>query len=241
LIDKSSVIPIYYQLMQHMKRQIKSGAWKDGDMIPSERELCELFDISRMTVRQAVDALKNEGILYSRRGVGTFIGKPKLDQGLSKLSSFTEDMLQRGMAPGSRTLLLKTEPAPGDVAEALGISRDDKVIVLKRLRMANSEPMAVEEAYIVYDLAPMLPSCYKSGDSLYATFEEKCGVSVVKARQTIEIDYCDKKNARLLHVAPNAPIFKIRRVGMLEGNRPIEYVCSFYRADRYVFTVNLEI
>lgn len=240
-INKNSVIPIYYQLLQYMKRQIKNGIWKENDVIPSERELCEQFSISRMTVRQAVDALKNEGLVYTQRGVGTFIGKSKLDQGLSKLSSFTEDMQQRGMKAGSKTLQLKMEQAPEEVADFLGIANGDKVIVLKRLRLANGEPMALEEAYLVYDLAPTLLECYHDGDSLYETLDKKCGIRILKAHQTIEIDRCDKKTAKLLCISHNDPVFKIRRIGKIEKNRPIEFVRSLYRADKYVFTVNLEI
>ena len=149
--------------------------------------------------------------------------------------------LFNAMKAGSKTLQLKMEQAPEEVADFLGIANGDKVIVLKRLRLANGEPMALEEAYLVYDLAPTLLECYHDGDSLYETLDKKCGIRILKAHQTIEIDRCDKKTAKLLCISHNDPVFKIRRIGKIEKNRPIEFVRSLYRADKYVFTVNLEI
>ena len=241
MLDKNSVIPIYYQLMQYIKGQIDAGVWNVGDMIPAERALCVQFHISRMTVRQAIDTLKKEGVLYCRRGIGTFIGSPKMHQRLRKLTSFTEDMQQRGLVAGSKTLSLKVEVAPAEVADALGIEKGARVVVLKRLRLANGEPMSLETSFLIYDMIPDFEGCYRDGASLYQTLGERYGLNIVFARQTIACGLCGKQEAKLLKIRENAPVFRICRTGMVYGDKPLEYVWSVYRADRYVFTVELSL
>ncbi|HCR44056.1 MAG TPA: phosphonate metabolism transcriptional regulator PhnF [Ruminococcaceae bacterium] len=240
-INKDSIIPIYYQLTQYIKQQIAGNVWRTGDKIPSEREFCSQFQISRMTVRGAIESLKNEGLIYSKKGLGNFVCTPKLDQKLNKLTSFTDDMFARGLKPGSKTLLLKLTPAPLDIAEILHINAGDQVINLKRLRLANDEPMALEDTYINESLVPNLLQKYESGDSLYTTIKEKCGVELSDATESIEVGLCSKKFAKLLEVAPGAPVFSIHRVTLTKKRQPIETVISIYRGDRYSFSMQLEV
>ena len=240
-INKDSIIPIYYQLIQYIKQQVANGVWKVGDKIPSEREFCNQFQISRMTVRGAIETLKNEGLIYSKKGLGNFVCIPKFNQKLNKLTSFTDDMLSRGLNPGSKTLLLKCMPAPADVAKIFRINEGDKVINLKRLRIANDEPMALEDTYINESLVPGLLENYESGNSLYKTMREKFGIELLAATESIEVGLCGKKDAKLLEVKPGSPVFSIHRVTLTKERQPIEVVLSIYRGDRYTFSMQLEV
>jgi GntR family transcriptional regulator len=241
VIDKDSIIPIYYQLIQYIKAQIEKGLWKENDIVPSERELCEKFQISRMTVRQALESLVNEGVLYRKRGIGTFIAKPKVDQGLTRLTNFTTDMLSRGMEPGSKTLETNILNASEEIAQKLGIKQGEKVIELCRLRLANGEPMAMERAFLVYDMAYMVLQESMENKSLYAILREKCNLNIVSAKETIEIAYSNQEVSHILGIKQASPIFLIKRVACLDNQHPIEYVESFYRADRYKFSVELRL
>ena len=240
-INKDSIIPIYYQLTQYIKQQLANSIWKVGDRIPSEREFCSQFKISRMTVRGAIESLKKEGLIYSKKGLGNFVCVPKFDQKLNKLTSFTDDMLGRGFKPGSKTLSLKRMPAPAGVAEILHINKGDEVINLKRLRLANDEPMALEDTYINESLVPGLLENYESGDSLYKTMNEKFGIELLEATESIEVGLCNNKDAKLLEVKPGLPVFSIRRATLTKERQPIEAVLSIYRGDRYTFSMQLEV
>lgn len=240
-IDKNSPIPIYYQLKNFIKQQIESGIWKPGDLIPSERELSEEFEISRMTVRQALSELVNEGLLFRKRGMGTFVAKQKVDQNLSKLTNFTSDMLSRGMKPGAKVLFVDTIPATKKLAEKLNLLEGDKVVELFRLRLADGEPMALERSFLPYaKVFPILGEELENR-SLYELLRKKCNLNLVRAKQTIEISYCDPRNAALLEIASDTPLLLIERVTFTEDGQPVEYVRSYYRADRYKFSIELSV
>jgi len=239
MLDKNNVVPLYYQLMQHIKDQIEKGILKENDKIPAERELCERYNVSRMTVRQALDELVREGVIYRKRGVGTFVAKPKVNQELSKVMSFTEDMLSRNMKPGSKTLKMVVVPAPKNVAEQLKIEEGEDVIELYRLRLADNEPMAVERSFLLYNKAYRILEESIDNKSLYVVLREKCNLNIIWAREIIEIEYSNREIAELLGIKQNSPVFLRKRTSFLSDDSPIEYVESYYRADRYKFSVVL--
>ncbi|MDN7242892.1 GntR family transcriptional regulator [Planococcus sp. N028] len=239
-IDKEGVVPIYYQLKTMIKEQVEGGRWKPDDMIPSERELSEKYKISRATVRQAINELVQEGILYRKRGMGTYVAKPKINQGLTKLTSFTSDMQRRGHKPGSKVLHMKVVPPSKKAAEALMLDAEDEVVELFRLRLADDEPMAIEKTFLPLEKVSPLLNDSLENKSLYAELKEKCNLDLVQATQTIEISYPDQTEAQFLGIRENEPVLLIERTTFLENSIPIEYVCSLYRADRYKFTIEMK-
>ena len=148
MLNKNTPIPLYYQLKQWVIEQIERGDLKPGDVIPSERELSERFEISRMTVRQALLELVIEGKLVREKGKGTYVASPKINQGLLKLTSFSEDMLSRGMKPGAQVVDVSVKPVFPSILQKLGMNPDDKLLVVTRLRMANDKPMALESTHL---------------------------------------------------------------------------------------------
>jgi GntR family transcriptional regulator len=241
-IDKNSIVPIYHQLKTLIKEQIENEIWKQEEMIPSERELSEEFEISRMTVRHAINDLVSEGILYRKRGMGTYVSKPKINQGLSKLSNFTSDMEQKGLKPSAKIIYIKTVPATTKIAEKLRLNENDPVIELCRLRLANGEPMALELSYLPFHKAFQILEESLEGKSLYKTLEEKCNLKLVFANQSIEISYArNPEDAILLDIEVNSPVLFIERLTFTEKNEPAEYVESLYRADRYKFSIEMKV
>ncbi len=172
MIDKQSPIPIYHQLEEYIKQLIESGILKPDEAIPSEREYSEQYQISRMTVRQALNNLVNDGYLYRQKGRGTFVNKQKVEQKLQGLTSFTEDMKERGMVPSSRLISFEIIPAEPQLARKLDIKENTPVYEIKRVRMADNLPMALETTCLPANLVKGLTEEIIN-KSLYQHIEEK--------------------------------------------------------------------
>lgn len=238
-LDESSPSPLYYQLMELITDVIENGQYGPEYQLPSERELAEKFGISRMTVRQATVALVNNGTLVRKRGKGTFVSPPKVEQGLLSLTSFTEDMENRGMTPSTRILSMKNVLPSENTARALDINVVDKIILLERLRMANGLPMAYERCHLSYQLFPGLTETDIKDRSLYGILREDFGITLTRARQTVEATLATAKEADLLHVKKGGPLLLFERVTLDSNDRVVEFVKSVYRADRYKFFVEM--
>jgi len=240
MLRENEVLPLYYQLTGIIKREIKTGSLKSGDKLPSEKELCEKYKISRTTVRQALLSLVNEGLLYRKQGKGTFVARPKLPRGIVEVYSFSRDMKNLGLTPSSRVLEQKIIPATEDLARNLSLRvREDKVIKLTRVRLANNEPLLIETTYIPYNLAPSLIKEDMEHNSLYSILNEKYQLSFSHAIETYEAISIGKKEAKLLKCKPFSPGFFIERTTYLEDGTPVELTDSIVRADRCKFVAVL--
>ena len=234
LLDKESPVPMYVQIEEHLKRRMKQGEFTVGTAIPSERELTEMFDVSRMTVRQSIMNLVTEGLLYREKGRGTFVAAPKMEQPLSGLTSFTEDMLSRGMEPGTKLISFKKVVAEDDIAQALQLIVGDQVFAVKRIRYADHEPMAIERSYLPVKIVPELDLNRVEG-SLYSFIEQHKELSISHALQSMEATLVNKEDAEFLQIDVPAAVIVIERVSYLTDEIPFEIVRSTYRADRYKF------
>ncbi|MDF2858882.1 MAG: phosphonate metabolism transcriptional regulator PhnF [Neobacillus sp.] len=235
MINKSSPIPIYHQLEEFLKLQIESGVLKEEAAIPSEREFAETFQISRMTVRQAINNLVLEGYLKRQKGRGTFVNKKKVEQELQGMTSFTEDMIARGMQPSSKLLSFQIHPAETKIAQDLQINPNELVYIIRRIRLADGAPMALETAYIPVNLIPGLTE-ENSNQSLYQFIEKNLSLSINEASQEIEASIASSKEAASLAINAGDPILQIVRISYLANGTPFELVKSSFRADRYRFT-----
>ena len=156
-IDKQSRVPLYFQLEELIKKSIDSGKLKAGDMIPTEWEIIDYYKLSRTTVRQALADLVNENLLYRKKGIGTFVSKPKIDlQYMGKMVSFNEQIANMGLSPSTKVLQFETVEADEKLALEMGLLEDTKVIALKRLRFADEDPIAIVESYLPYDLCQFI-------------------------------------------------------------------------------------
>jgi len=154
-VNRHSKIPYYQQLYTILRGKISRGEWKPGDLIPTENELIEIYQVSRSTVRQVLDMLVNEGLVYRERGRGSFIAHPTVEQTMTRIVSFTEDMRQRGFEPGTRVLSARLVPASKEIGERLQVPIGETLACLERLRLADSEPMSIEESYWLTVIARM--------------------------------------------------------------------------------------
>ncbi|KRG14344.1 GntR family transcriptional regulator [Virgibacillus soli] len=239
MIDKNSPIPIYYQLKQYILKLIETGELQPGDAIPSEREFGERFGISRMTVRQAITNLANERVLYRVKGKGTFVMAPKLEQSLQGLTSFTEDMKARGMKASSKLLSFGIISADENLAKELDIKENDEVYEIKRIRLAEEIPMALERTYISAHIVPTLTEEIVQ-NSLYQYIENELHLRIASGMQKIEASLANAEELRHLQISSDTPILLMERKTHLEDDTVFEIVKSSYRADRYKFMTNLK-
>ena len=230
---------MYYQIMNLLREKIEEGEYPVESALPPERELVETYQVSRMTVRQAISELVNEGILVRRKGVGTFVAPPKIEQALSGLTSFTEDMAQRGMKAGSRVLSFKETRPDAAIRKTLSLEADDAVFECVRLRLADEEPMALETTTLVSSYCPGLSRDDLENQSLYKVLDERWNVRLEYATQSLEPVLAPPHEAALLHVQPGAPLLVMHRVTYGQDGHAFEHVKSYYRGDRYKFVTEL--
>jgi GntR family transcriptional regulator len=229
-------VPKYYRLKQELRQEI--GQLSPGMGIATERVLSERFGVSRTTVRQALQELAVEGLLQRFQGRGTFVAPPKLTQTL-QLTSYTEDIAATGRRPASRLLDAAIVRPSADVAERLRLPKTASVQRLERLRLADDEPMAVEAVYLDAERFHGIAAAMDGGTSLYKVLQETYGVSLVKAEETIETVLASPPEASLLDTGTGLPLLLLTRTSWDEQGRPVEYVRSLYRGDRYRFVANL--
>jgi len=232
-LDKNGFIPLYYQIQRVLMEKIQSGQLTEGDPLASEEELSRIYQVSRMTARQALHGLKANGYAFSEKGRGTFVTKPKLEKNIMHLHGFTEDMRQRGMKATSKLLEQSIVEANGELGEKLKLNAGGQIMRLRRLRLADGMPMAVEESHIPLRQFPGLDRVDFAKNSLYATLRERYGVRVGYADETIEAFPATREEAELLTIPRNASILSITRVILTMQEVPIEAACSRYRGDRY--------
>lgn len=231
--------PLYLQLKRWIEDAIKSGAIKPGDALPSERDLALRVDVSRVTVRKAVAQLVQEGLLVQRHGSGTFVAPPKqrVEQSLSQLTSFTEDMARRGMEVRAEWLDRGLYvPSPEEMI-ILGLSPGDRVARIARLRLSGDAPLAIERASLSADI---LPDPDAIADSLYKHLDRN-GNRPVRAIQRIRAANLGEDDARLLHVPTGSAGLNIERTSYLASGRVIEFTRSIYRGDTYDFVAELRL
>ena len=228
------------QKREHLKRGLQAILQQAGDgmRLPPERELAERLGVARETLRRALQEMQAEGVLQRRQGAGTFVAgqswvKPLL------LRSFTEDMRERGLVASSALLSTRTLRADAKVAPKLKVVPGSAVFEIRRLRLANGEPMALEHAFLLVDRLPGFdPDCL-STQSLYEVLARDHGIQVRNAAQEIRATVLTEDEAGLLDVAPFSPALLVERQVFSTDGEPVEYGKSLYRADRYRFEVNV--
>src|SRR5919199_5169879 len=218
------------QIRQHIVQLIRELGV--GEAIPSERRLSTDLGVSRLTLRAALDELVREGYLTRRHGSGTFVSEPKIAQQLT-LTSFSEDMRRRGMVPDSRTISLDNIHAGPQVGRALNMSPDARVFQIRRLRLADGSPMAVETLHVPVSLVPGLTAAQLEHASFYELLERRYDVVIASGLQTIEPTVTNEEESELLDVPLHSPAFLFERTSQTVEGETVEFVRSIYRGDRY--------
>ncbi len=231
--------PLFETVGATLKREIASGRFAAVDLLPGERELSQMLEVSRTTLRRAIAGLIEEGVLLHRHGAGTFVRRspPHVEQALSRLTSFTEDMRLRGFSASSRALERGVFLPTPDEAMMLDIALTESVFRLARLRLADGVPMAIERAAV-----PMrfLGDAERVGASLYAALEAG-GFRPVRAVQRLRAVVPGAAEAALLGIAEGSPALDIHRVAYIADGRRVEFTRSTYRSDTYDFVAELTL
>src|SRR5918995_7203699 len=209
-----------------------------GDALPSERRLATDLGVSRPTLRAAIEELVREGLLLRRHGSGTYVAEPKIALPLT-MTSFSEDMRQRGMRPGSHILSFEEQSAGAKLGARLRVSPADPVWAIRRLRLADGETMAIEFLHVPQRIAPELTQRDLEGQSFYDLLAQRYATVVVSGTQTIEPTVTNDEEAEVLGVPVHAPAFLFERTSTSERGEVVEFVRSIYRGDRYRLVTEL--
>jgi len=236
-LDKDLPVPLYHQLQAVLKAEIESRRWQPDEQLPNETKLAERFGVSKITVRQALQELADLGYIRREHGRGTFVARRKFDEGPRELTSFTEEMRRHDLAASSRILSHYTVEAEVKVSDALRIPLKSPVFILKRVRLADGEPMSVQTAHIPAALVPEFEIA--PGDSLYHILQTRYHLYAARARETYFAALAKPPAAELLGVAAGSPVFQIERVTLLPNEKPFEFVQSIVRGDRYTIVLDL--
>ena len=227
-------LPLYQKMAASLRAAIRSGTLQTGSGVPPERELAVLLGVSRVTVRRAIEELVQDGLLQARQGSGTSVSG-RVEQALSALGSFSEDMVRRGYVPGSRWISRSLSlPSPDEIL-ALGLAPSEQVIRLARVRTADGAPIAVERAAL---RAALLGGEVNFGDSLYEALR-KHGVFPERAFQRLRAEVVSGPDARLLGLQDADAVLATERRSFTSEGRPVELTRSVYRGDRYDYVLEL--
>jgi GntR family transcriptional regulator len=233
-LSRQSKLPLYQQLYDILRSELTKGLWGPGDMLPPESELMQRFGVSRITVRQVLDMLVRDGLIYRQQGRGTFVSHPTIEQTQVRIVSFTEDMRQRGFRPGTEVIEAALLSAPGDIAGNLAVEPGEELAHIRRLRLADEEPMSIEDAYLLHRVFPGVLSRDYTTRPLRLTLDEAYGIQLVRAKQVVRAIAAPREVARLLSVRPGDALLFIERVSFSARGFPVEFLRIHYRGDRYV-------
>ena len=241
-LDKSVPIPLYYQLKTLLLEEIKSNAYPVDSMIPTEKEISEMFEISRTTVRQAITELVREGWLYRVKSKGTFVAQRKIQQDfIRRLESFNEQIERTGRRPGTELLALEVVEMPERAAEAFGSAPGEKVVYLHRTRSADDEPIVTVETYLPYPKCAFLMQHNMAKESMYNVLAEREETRICRVSRILEAVAANAQDARLLNIRTGKPVHLFHTVGYNQYDQPIEFSIARYRGDRNRFEVDLLI
>jgi GntR family transcriptional regulator len=239
LIDREDHQKLYLQLYEILKKKIEGNEWPLGSQIPTEEELCKLFEVSRVTVRTAVIELVRQGYLKRQQGKGTFVFRNAVTEGLAMFTNIGEFLYEEGI-PFSVTVLARTVMMPiDDLDIRLDISKDKHIIYIKRLRLNDNEPVLIQESYIPYHVCPLLLEEDIERQSLLELFEKKYGIKITKIKTYLEMSYLKADDARLLGLAEGSAAILLMQY-FYSGETLIMYTRSIKRTDRFKFFMELE-
>jgi len=232
-LDKSSFTPMYFQIQDQLLKLISSGELHSGDLLPSEGELSRVYGVSRMTSRQALQALESQGYASRHKGRGTFVTQPKVEKDIAHLSGFTAEMTARGLKASSRVLAAETVPATAEAAAKLSVEVGKPIFRLERLRFADGVPIAIEEILLPLERYPEIAGLDFAVVSLYAELRERYDVRLSQADEILEARAATRQESEMLEIAPKSSLLVISRTLWSVDGLPVEVARSAYRGDRY--------
>lgn len=236
-IDKSSVIPIYYQLFKLIEEQIRRGELKPGESLPTEHEISARFEISRMTVRRAISELVSAGMVYAQQGRGTFVATPKLDNIIFELNDFNEEIKKRGLNYKTTLLEAKIIKADQELRSKFQVGEEHKrFLYFRTVLSAEDERLSYEVKYTIYSKSKPILESELNDPSLPSLIAAHTEYVPMSAKKVLQVAACTKEEATILGIAPNSPVFLIEQTIYDQELRPVGWSKAVYRGDRYKLT-----
>lgn len=239
ILDKKGKVPLYYQLIDGILKEIENGKLPEHTKLFTERELCELYNISRATVRQAVSILEKDGHIYRVQGRGTFIAPKKIEQTLENFYSFGDEVKKIGMKPSSKIISLEIIALPGHISKKIGYMEAEKFYKLIRVRLADNEPMVYEETYIPYGRFPNLKSNEIEEQGLYPLFKEVYDAKLDYATESFFVCAVGENVAKYIREVADTPAMRLERI-TYEKDKVVEYTESVIKGSKFKFTATLK-
>ena len=238
-IDPQNALPKYRQLYLILLNKIEEGEWPAHNPIPPERELEEMYNISRTTVRQALSLMVSQGYLYREQGRGTFIAPPKLQYSLNLLRGFSESMKDRGIIPDQKIISINRNLPPYKVQQNLEITEEvNNIINIERIRIADGIPIGYQSTYVALRRGQSITQGeLENCGSLYKLLRENFNLIPTEAIETVEATIADEHEANLLEIETGGPILLIERTVWSQFHRPMEFLKALYRGDKYKYFV----
>jgi len=239
-LRQHSRVPLYTQIREVLRAQILDGTYLPHQQMPSEGDMINLFGVSRITVRQALSDLQNEGLIFRIHGKGTFVSRPKAFQDLGRLQGFGEAMRQMGYETYSKVLSLKTVKAEAQVAERLHLAKQARVTEIKRLRFLNREPISLDVTYLPSSIGVRLAKEDLATRDIFVILENDYGMSLGHADLQIGSTLADDILANQLRVEEGSPVLVIERTTHTADGLPVDYEHLYYRGDAFQYKVRVD-
>ena len=241
-LDQNNIKPLYEQIYIYLNKLIVNKQLKPGDQLPSEKELESMFDVSKITIRHAIQELVYENKVIKIAGKGSYILKPKIEP-LTALTSFSENMIAQGYDPSYKESKVSLTIPNIKISGYLNVNKDEKVVNLFRMMLADGIPMAIQDAYLPAYLFQKNPDFIipelMNKISLYKILELEFGIILYRAEERVDASKANKEEATLLGIEKDDPVLIIERISYTEDKKPVEYVKLIYPANRYRYKVEL--
>lgn len=238
-LPSSSVIPLYAQIKEALRAKIVDGTYAPHQRLPSESDMIAAFGVSRITVRQAIRDLQNEGLLFSVHGKGTFVALPKVSQELAQLQGFGEAMHQLGHETFSDVFGLQSIKGDALVCAKLGIKTGDPVTEIRRVRYLNREPISIDYSYLQHEIGSRLSKISLRDRDLFSLLENELGQPLHSADIEINASSASEEVAARLNVAPDSPVLRIERLTFAQQSRPLVFEYLYYRAETFKYKLKI--
>jgi GntR family transcriptional regulator len=230
---------LYSRVETVLANEITDGELKVGDQLPTEDSLIARFEVSRITVRRAIQNLVSRGLVEIRRGKGTFVAAPKLTQELTELSGFVEDMHALGRKPTARVIGKEIVTADATVASQLVLTKGERVVRIRRVRLADGVPLSFDETFLPLEIGTKIITNNLKVEPIFSLLERKYNVPLIEAEYKLDAVAAEPEVAAALKVKQRSPIFRIERTSYTTATRPVDYERLYYRGDLVRFVTRL--
>lgn len=233
-------IPRHSQISQWLRKKIEEGDFKADEKLPSENELAKKFEVSRVTIRRALQSLESEEIIYRCQGLGSFVKDDRTPHNLVRLTDFNEDMSKAGLNASSEVRDFMTVDAPDWLAEILDIEKGTKVIQIDRLRLGDGEPIAFDRTWMPILYGQLLDRNNLDKTTIYRQLEENYDIPIVRGSYRMSAENADKELAKELKIPEQSPLLLIDRISFTIGGKAVYYQKRYYRSDKVIYEMTLE-